>query len=62
MSKSGIKLYLIHFDGEGDYIEAQNFSEAVDIWKSGMKREQGEDWEEEEPESVALIHEKAVWR
>lgn len=56
-----MRLYLIQFDGQPDYVEALNLSRAVAIWKRHMSIENDEDWQEE-PESIALIHEKPVWR
>lgn len=56
-------LYQIQFDDESDYVEASSFSEAIKVWHRYMAEEQGAEWDkEQQPDSVALVHEKSVWR
>lgn len=58
------KLYRILFDGEPDYIEATSFGKAIKLWRDNIidENEPGVIAEDEEPESVELIHEKGVIR
>jgi len=56
-----MNLYLVQFDGERYYVEAPSIALAVKAWKDDW-RTNGEDYDEEEPESVALVNDKAVIR
>lgn len=58
-----MNLYLVQYGGEPDYVEAQTFREAIIIWQRHMELEEDDDWDKDtEPQSVALVHDKAVWR
>ena len=59
----GLKLYLIHYDHQAYYVEAENLVNAVGKWKEYVKLDWKEDYDgTEEPESIALVHEAAVIR
>lgn len=58
-----MNLYHIQFDGESYYVEAANLAQAVELWKTHLQKEWGDDYNgTEEPESVALVHDEAVIR
>lgn len=58
-----MNLYLVLYDGQPYYIEARTFPGAIDTWRQHVAEEWGEDFDgTEQPESVALVHEKAVIR
>jgi hypothetical protein len=56
-------LYMITFDGQPDYIEAENYAEAVKSWHEHMQRVEEGDWDStEQPEQVVLVHDGPVIR
>ncbi len=57
-----MNLYLIHYDGEPYYVEAPSLEEASDLWKLHVKKEWEEAYNNEEPESIALMHDYPVIR
>lgn len=58
-----MKLYHIQYDGESYYVEAGNLPSAVGLWKLHVKGLWGDDFTgDEEPESIALVHEGDVIR
>jgi hypothetical protein len=58
-----MKLYHIQFYGESYYVEAPSVAVAVERWKAHVQADWGPDYDgTEEPESVALVHDKAVIR
>ena len=58
-----MKLYMIQFDGQRDYVEAESYGAALKAWHAHMMIEQAPDWDgTEEPESVALVHDEPVIR
>lgn len=58
-----LKLYQVQFDGQQYFIEAASFASVVETWKRHVADLWGEDYEgDEEPESVALIHDEPVVR
>lgn len=60
---NSINLYLIHYDHQPYYVEAENLASAVERWKAHVKVVWGDDYDgTEEPESIALVHEEAVIR
>lgn len=58
-----MRLYQVQFERESYWVEAVSMMEAVSLWKQHVKREWGADYKaDEEPDSVALIHEDCVIR
>jgi len=56
-----MKLYHVQFDGASFFIEAENYADAVAIWKAHVKVLWENDYDgTEEPESVHLIHDEPV--
>ncbi len=52
-----MNLYLIQFDAQDYYVEASDFTRAIESWKIHVSRMWGADYDgTEQPESVALIH------
>lgn len=57
------RLYLLQFDGEHYYVEAATVADAIYAWMVHQRKEWGKDWDgTEEPDSVALVHERPVIR
>lgn len=57
------RLYDVRFDNEMYFIEARSLPEAVQIWKAHVEALWGDNYEgDEEPESIALIHDEGVIR
>jgi hypothetical protein len=61
-----MNLYRVVFDGEPDYVEAENFTEAIQLWNDNLvetnEPEHALHFRAEQPESVELVHEGAVLR
>lgn len=58
-----MKLYMVQFDGQQYYIEAESFRKAIEAWRRHVAVLWEEDYEgTEEPESVALVHDDPVIR
>lgn len=59
-----MKLYMVQFDGDHDYVEAVSFADAIKAWQAYMVETQDlDDWDAAtEPEGVTLVSEKAVIR
>lgn len=59
-----MKLYAVTFDGTPDYVEAENFAAAIQIWRAHLiaTNAPGDFDETIEPESVALVHDAPVLR
>lgn len=58
-----MNLYLIHYDSQPFYVEAPDFAAAIEFWHAHVKELWGDDYEgDEQPESVALVHEEPVVR
>lgn len=57
-------LYRILFDNQPDYVEADNFTRAIDLWREHLiaSNEPGDFDESVQPESVELVHEEYVLR
>jgi hypothetical protein len=57
-------LYLVTFDGCPDYVEADSFPDAIDVWRANLIGENPPDSFEADvqPESVELLHEEPVIR
>lgn len=55
-----MSLYQVQFDGEQYFVEAESFAAAIEAWKDDWRQE-GE-YDDEEPESVALLSDKHVIR
>ena len=68
MKKPGKKLYRVEFDGQPEYVEADDFRTAIDLWRAKLLAEWTEDGareegdEEIEPDSVTLVHDEPVLR
>lgn len=59
-----MKLFLIQFDDQSDYVEALSMREAIRIWHIHHRKTDPE-WdvpEAPEPDSCALVHDEAVVR
>lgn len=54
-------LYLATHDSINDYIEANSFSDAIAVWKTHVRKSEGGLWDED-PESLALVHDEPVIR
>lgn len=58
-----MKLYLVQYDGTSWYIEAASFGDALVAWRNHVAVEWGDDYADgDEPESVALVHDRPVVR
>ena len=57
-----MNLYLVQFDGEPFYVEAQDFPGAIEAWQKHVAVAWGRDYAPEQPDSVALIHDAPVIR
>ncbi len=58
-----MNLYLIHYDSVAFYVEASDFSTAIEVWDDHVKVLWGDDYEgDEQPESAALVHNEPVIR
>ena len=57
-----MNLYLIHFDGEPDYVEALDFVTAIELWRAKLIADNEPDdfHPDVQPESVALVHDAPV--
>lgn len=57
-----MNLYQVTFDGDPKWVEAENFTKAIHLWREFCK----EDWDEytghEQPDSVTLVHHEPVIR
>jgi hypothetical protein len=63
MATVELKLFMVTYDGDPDYVEAPTMRDAIGVWHQHMKVENGTDWYgDEEPESCALISGKPVLR
>lgn len=56
-----MRLYMIQFDGEQEYVEATTMGGAIKIWLAASIITRGMDGDEE-PESCARISERPVLR
>lgn len=56
-----MNLYLIQSVGDPQYVEANDYAEAIRIWQEWASCEWGMD-DASQPESVALVHEYPVLR
>lgn len=62
MMKPG-KLFCVRYDGEDYYVEAHCFPVAIERWRQHVAKLWGGEYDgNEEPESVALIHDEPVIR
>lgn len=58
-----MKLFHVQFDGQSYWVEAPNFPVAIELWKRHVAVAWGTDYDgDEEPESVALVHDEPVIR
>lgn len=58
-----IRVYRLQFDGRLWFAEAESFGDAVALWKTAVKEEWGEDYEEtDEPDECTLLGEGPVLR
>lgn len=58
-----MNLYHMQYEHESYYVEAPSLRTAVDAWRKHVKKLWQGDWTgDEEPESIALVHEEAVIR
>ena len=58
-----MNLYHVQYDDQPYYVEAPSFAAAIVAWRTHVADEWGDDFEgTEEPESVAVIHDRAVIR
>lgn len=54
---------MIQFDSNQEYVEAEDLPTAVKLWREKKAADWGDDYDgDEEPDSVALVHEEAVIR
>ena len=58
-----MNLYLIQFDSQPYYVEAEDFPAAIEVWKVHVAHLWGDDYDgTEQPESVSLVHDEPVVR
>jgi len=62
-----MRLYQVTFDGDNDFVEAESFGRAIELWRAELKRQDPESWTDEElaaeePEQVVLASDKPVIR
>ena len=59
-----MNLYRIQFDIDPDYVEAATFTDAINLWRLNLIRENkpGDFDDQVQPESVELVHEGGVIR
>ena len=64
MEAEAMNLYRVVFDGQPDFVEAETFSRAIELWRAKLISEnEPDDFEDNvEPESVELVHESPVVR
>ena len=59
-----MKLYCVQFDGQPDFVEAENFGVAIAIWRKHLiaQNEPGDFDDDVEPESLSVVSEEPVLR
>ena len=60
-----MKLYRIQYEGGYSHVEAEDFAQAVHLWRAWIVKEFGPDsgWDDgSDPESVTIVDDSAVIR
>lgn len=58
-----MSLYRLIYDNDDNFVEAETFSEAIELWRAVKRVEWGEDFQlGDEPYSCQLIYDKPVIR
>lgn len=57
-----MSLYHVQCEGEDNWVEANDFGSAVEIWRAAAIAEFGDDYVDAQPDSVARVHDGPVLR
>jgi hypothetical protein len=57
-----MRLYMILYDGRQYPVEAESFGLAIEIWTKHMREEDLFRVDDEDPDSVGLVHDGSVLR
>ncbi len=58
-----MKLYKVIFDSQPDFVEAETFGAAIQIWRKQLQTDNPDAfWDDVEPEAVELVHDASVLR
>ncbi len=59
-----MNLYIVQFDGQPDYVEAETFVEAIALWRAKLiaDNDPGDFEDDVQPDSVVVVHDEPVVR